>query len=178
MSPQPCQQIAPAGRAQLRRGKPMRRVVALAAVGMLVLPPLLLLSVGGKKLTAQALDKSITTTPGKLGEFLRQWWREGTAAGNGGDVYDNRDDGHSELALEPYPQLKKFVYSKADIDAKRHWGMATQIRPGVVFGNSSTAAPPTAGGSAPRMYYAQPNGLGFLFRQYVSSNLYVYPEHR
>ncbi len=156
----------------------MSRIVALAALGLLFAPPAFLALFGRTDDTAQAIDKTITTAPGPVGELLRQWWAQGTTAGNAGDVYDNRDGGHSELKLDAYPQLKKFSYTAADVDAKRHWGMATQLRPGVVFGNSSTSAPPTAGGSVPRMYYVQTNGINFLFRQYVSSNLYVYPEHR
>jgi hypothetical protein len=39
--------------------------------------------------------RPITTSPGELGELLRKWQQEGTAAGNVGDWYDNRDRGHS-----------------------------------------------------------------------------------
>ena len=33
------------------------------------------------------------------------------------------------------------------------------------------------GGSNARNYYASSEGLAFLFKQYVSNNLYIYPEH-
>ena len=35
--------------------------------------------------------KPITTARGELGDLLRKWYKEGTAAGNVGDWYDNRD---------------------------------------------------------------------------------------
>ena len=50
--------------------------------------------------------------------------------------------------------------------------------PGVVFGNSSTAAPLNNGGSNVRQYYSAPRGLPFLYQQYRANNLYIYPEHR
>lgn len=130
---------------------------------------------------AQAEDlknKPITTVPGKVGDLLRQWWKEGIAAGNVGDFYDNRDGGHSDLNTAPWPQLQRIVYSADDIKVRKHWAAQRSLLPHIVFGNSSTSAPPTAGGSNPRMYYLSPAGLNFLYQQYVSSNLYIYPEHR
>jgi hypothetical protein len=122
--------------------------------------------------------KPITTAPGKVGDLLRQWWKEGTAAGNVGDWYDNRDGGHSDLNTAPYPQLQRVVYSPEDIKAMRHWAAARVVRPAVTFGNSSTSAPPTVGGSNPRSYYLSPFGLGLLHEHYRKNNVYIYPEHR
>ncbi len=47
-------------------------------------------------------DKAAAAQPvvagyGKAGELLAQWYKEGTAAGNHGDLYDNRDGGHSYM---------------------------------------------------------------------------------
>ncbi len=123
-------------------------------------------------------DKPITTVPGEAGDLLRRWWREGTAAGNVGDWYDNRDGGHSNLDTGPYPQLQRVVYSPDDIKQHRHWAAATVTRPAVTFGNSSTSAPPERGGSNVRSYYTHPKGLPFLYHHYTHANLYVYPEHR
>src|SRR4051795_3579018 len=114
----------------------------------------------------------ITTTPGKVGELLRQWWKEGTAAGNAGDFYDNRDKDHSPLNLAPYPQLSAIKYTAEDEKAFRHWAAQRVLVPHVTFGNSSTSAPPTLGGSNPRMYYTSANGLQFLHSQYTRNNLY------
>ena len=147
----------------------MCRFATVAGLMALLAPPLVF---------SQLKDKAITTAPGKAGDLLRQWWEEGTAAGNVGDFYDNRDSGHSDLDMSVYPQLQKFVYSAEDIEKRRHWAAPFMVRPGVVFGNSSTSAPPAEGGSNPRIYYTQPAGIAFLYRQYIANNLYIFPEHR
>ena len=43
--------------------------------------------------------KPITTVKGEVGDALRNWYEKGTAAGNVGDYYDNRDSGHSMLRI-------------------------------------------------------------------------------
>ncbi|HEV8378080.1 MAG TPA: hypothetical protein VGP99_04465 [Tepidisphaeraceae bacterium] len=113
-----------------------------------------------------------------LAQLLRQWQTEGTAAGNQGDYYDNRDRGHSELKLTLYPGMLKIPYSEQDRKINRDWGAQFSIIPRVVFGNSSTAAPATATGSNTRLYYTNRGGIEFLYQQYMHNNLYVYPEHR
>src|SRR5262245_45312015 len=39
--------------------------------------------------------RPITTDPTPVGQLLKKWHGEGTAAGNVGDWYDNRDGEHS-----------------------------------------------------------------------------------
>jgi len=48
----------------------------------------------------------VTTLNSPAANKLKSWYRAGTAAGNIGDVYDNRDRAHSQLHLQRYPQLK------------------------------------------------------------------------
>ncbi len=131
---------------------------------------------------AQADDglskKPITTLNGSAGDLLRRWWQEGTAAGNVGDWYDNRDGAHSDLNTGPFPQLQRVVYSPEDIKAFRHWAFAKTTRPNVTFGNSSTSAPAHLTGSNPRSLYCSPQGMQLLFQHYTGNNLYIYPEHR
>jgi hypothetical protein len=115
---------------------------------------------------------------GPVPEQLRIWYKDGTAAGNVGDWYDNRDEGHSDLDMKPYPQLRRFVYTKDDLKAKRNWAAANTVRPIVVFGNSSTSAAAENGGSNVRSTYLHPRGLPFLYEQYTHNNIYIYPEHR
>jgi hypothetical protein len=122
--------------------------------------------------------KPITTDGGEIGKLLKKWYAEGTAAGNVGDFYDNRDGEHSSLDMRPWPQLQKIVYTEADVKARRHWALAVVTRPHVTFGNSSTSAPPERGGSNPRTAYIVPGGLAMLHKQYRGNNLYIYPEHR
>jgi hypothetical protein len=122
--------------------------------------------------------KPITSQRGELGDLLRKWYVAGTAAGNVGDWYDNRDGGHSELDRSPYPQLRKVLYTPEDIKARRHWALQPRTLPHVVFGNSSTSGQPHLSGSNPRSYYCSPRGLDILQSHYQKNNLYVFPEHR
>ena len=122
--------------------------------------------------------KPVAVGGGKVGDLLRKWYADGSAAGNVGDWYDNRDGEHSPLDLSPWPQLRKVAYSAADVKAMRHWALQPRVLPHVVFGNSSTSAPPNLSGSNPRSYYCSPQGLGLLQAHYFKNNLYIYPEHR
>src|SRR5438552_77492 len=99
------------------------------------------------KAPADLAEKPITAAGGKVGELLRQWWKAGSAAGNVGDFYDNRDGSHSDLDMTPYPQLQKIIYTPEDVKLRRHWAAQRVLVPHVTFGNSSTSAPPQLGGS-------------------------------
>jgi hypothetical protein len=122
--------------------------------------------------------RPVTKASGPVGDLLKKWWAGGIAAGNSGDRYDNRDGGHSGLDIGPYPQLGKIEYSDAERKMGIHWALQGRVAPGVVFGNSSTSAGVTNGGSNPRMAYSHPRGLALLYAQYRNSNIYIYPEHR
>src|SRR6516225_466331 len=133
---------------------------------------------GDKTKLSDLAAKPITTASGKVGDLLRQWWKEGTAAGNVGDFYDNRDREHSPLNMTVYPQLQKITYSAEDLKFRRDWAAQGSVLPKVVFGNSSTSAPFLLGGSNPRHYYSSPRGLDILYQHYTHNNVYIYPEHR
>ncbi len=122
--------------------------------------------------------KPVVTGNSEVDKKLRAWHADGTAAGNVGDFYDNRDGGHSQLRTAPYPQLQEIEYTEAEVAARKHYAAATRVLPGVVFGNSSTSAPALRGGSNIRQLYASPGGLALLQKQYRGNNLYIYPEHR
>ena len=121
--------------------------------------------------------KPISNVKGELGTLLRGWYVRGTAAGNAGDYYDNRDGGHSQLRTSLYPQLQMVTYSAEQKGRRLDWGGQRVIVPHVTFGNSSTASHATRGGCHTRRYYNSRRGLQFLFTQYARNNLYVYPEH-
>jgi hypothetical protein len=129
------------------------------------------------KKTAEAGEKPIATAGGRLGDLLRKWYAEGTAAGNKGDRYDNRDRGHSGLDLGAHPQLSKVDYTDLDRKAGRDWAAQGAVLGGVVFGNSSTSGGVYQGGSNPRHLYSGPGGLAILAKQYAYNNIYIYPEH-
>lgn len=104
----------------------------------------------------------------------------GEAAGNVGDLYDNRDRDHSTLCERCYGQLGVVEYTPAARARELDYGPPEAMsfnRP--TFGNSSTAL--TAGPywrSQARRLLTQPAGIRELARQYAGNQLYVYPEHR
>ena len=123
------------------------------------------------------VEKPITTAKGEVGDLLRQWWAEGTAAGNVGDFYDNRDRGHSLLDMKLFPQLQKVNYTESDRKKSLDWAGSRLVFKYITVGNASTSSPPEQGGSNPRQFYQNTKGLILLYVQYAASNLYVYPEH-
>jgi YD repeat-containing protein len=113
------------------------------------------------------------------GVLLASLLRRG-AAGNHGDLYDNRDRGHSPLRSENFPQLSFTAWDEAARAAGLDYGM----NPGLVFGtvtigNSSTAMKHGPfWRSLPRAAMTLPGQSAFLERLYAANHLYVYPEHR
>ena len=117
---------------------------------------------------------------GEVGTQLREWFRAGTAAGNPGDFYDNRDSGHSALDCKPFPQLTRIQYAPEAIAAKVHYGLQELLFfNGVVLGNSSTAlVGDQYWRSQTRLAYVNPRLVTILAAQYFRNHLYIYPEHR
>jgi hypothetical protein len=123
----------------------------------------------------------ITGLHDKSGELLRQWWKDGTAAGNHGDFYDNRDGDHSDLSRPLFPQMAWIEYGEEAKSLQLHWGLADRIAHAapVVIGNASVAR--TSGPywrSMPRMAYTSQAGMALLTAQYFGNQVYVYPAHR
>ena len=97
-------------------------------------------------------------------DILREHARRGRAAGNHGDLYDNRDRGHSRLDPEAHPQVTAVRYSEAARAADVDYGLNDSLLfDRVTFGNSSTAL---TGGplwrSLPRYAMTRPDGTGPL----------------
>jgi len=115
-------------------------------------------------------------------EILREHWKRGRAAGNLGDLYDNRDRGHSTLAPQAFPQLAHVAYDAAARAADLDYGLADRLLfPAPTLGNSSTAI--TAGAlwrSLPRAAMTAPDGAGplRLWQNAGRNQLTVYPAHR
>ena len=122
-------------------------------------------------------DEIITTRQDAVGRMLNAWAKDKSAAGLKLIQYENRDGQHSALNAAQYPGLKIFQPTEEDKKLGREKGAAFLVRPEPTVGNCSMAAPPTAGGSLPRLYYTQNGGLPFLNQQYLSNNLIIYPEH-
>jgi hypothetical protein len=115
-------------------------------------------------------------------EILREHAERGRAAGNLGDLYDNRDRGHSALAPGAFPQLARVAYAPEARAADLDYGLNDRLlfgRP--TFGNSSTAV--TGGAfwrSLPRLAMTRADGTGplRLWQNASRNHLYVYPAHR
>jgi len=110
---------------------------------------------------------------------LNEWYKKGLAAGNHGDLYDNRDKDHSNLSRRRFPQLTFVEYSELAQKAGVHYGLNTSMFfNAITFGNSSTAANGPFWRSQARLALTQPSIPGILYLQYLNNHLYVYPEHR
>lgn len=105
---------------------------------------------------------------------------EGRAAGNHGDLYENRDRGHSRLPAEAHPQLTHVAYDDAAREAGLDYGLAGPvIFEAPLIGNSSTAAKTGPfWRSLPRMALSREGGPLQLYQNYLAGQIHVYPEHR
>jgi hypothetical protein len=114
----------------------------------------------------------VTTRADNVAKLLNEWFVNGTAAGLKAITYENRDGQHSPLNTSLYPQLQ--VFQGAENDK----GAATQLRTRPTLGNCSMASGATQLGCLPRLYMMDPGGSRFLAQQYLSNNLFIYPEHQ
>ena len=115
--------------------------------------------------------------PGPLQE-LQQLVRRGQAAGNTGDLYDNRDGGHSALPQGAREQLSHVVYGPQAEAAGLHYGLNTALLfDAPTFGNSSTALTGQLWRSQPRHALTTPGGPQSLWELYTNNHIYVFPEH-
>jgi len=125
-------------------------------------------------------DQPITTLNGSVGDLLRQWQQEGTAAGLHGFLYDNRDRDHSNIDFALFPSLTRIEY--AEPPKKHGFDHGLQqlfLHNAPTFGNSSTAL--VAGpfwSSQSRIALRQGRTANLLAQQHLNNHLYFYPEHR
>jgi YD repeat-containing protein len=77
----------------------------------------LLTLVGDRKVTPEAYQ-------GPYAELIQAWMREGTAAGNAGDLYVNRDEDRTQIATEKFPLLTSVMYGEEAQMARAHVGAA------------------------------------------------------
>jgi hypothetical protein len=143
-----------------------------------VFPVLLHAILATQGMRADDVRKPVTTRTDEAGLLINRWLSEGTAAGNDGDFYDNRDGGHSLLDLSKYLQLTPLSWSLQQIEEKKNFGMPTGIRPETILGNASLSGTARNGASIPRIFYSSREGLTFLTAQYLGNQIYVYPEHQ
>jgi hypothetical protein len=127
----------------------------------------------------QAQRSSKVSSNSVAANQLNDWFLRGTAAGNYGDLYDNRDGGHSSLPPEDFPQLARIQYG----DEAQRPGLDRGLDRYFLFnaptiGNASLAI--THGPmwrSRPRAALTDPVQVQSLYQEYVANHIYVYPAH-
>jgi len=106
---------------------------------------------------------------------LRKWQKQGTAAGNYGDFYDNRDRNHSNMSYGEYPYLTRIEYSEKAKENTLDRGITQRIMFNrITLGNASLAGH----WSLPRLLMHQQNSMILEYAKYMSNQMYVYPEHK
>ncbi len=111
---------------------------------------------------------------------LNTLFRRGMAAGNSGDIYDNRDRKHSTLSQKEFPQLAFTQYTENARKSNIDYGLNSHIAFNApTLGNSSTAV-----NSGPfwrshaRLALTSPDGPAKLYLQHLNNHLYIYPAVR
>lgn len=116
--------------------------------------------------------------PGEVGDLVRKWQLEGTAAGNYGDLYNNLDAGHSVLDMKLFPEMVPVAYCAEAVSNNIHTMGATMFGFGgiPVIGNCSMAM--TEGPNWRSIArFAQGMTFSYLVNEYLGNQMYVYPQH-
>ncbi len=107
------------------------------------------------------------------------WIRSDEASGNFGDLYVNRDGGHSLLAVTNFPGLTPLAYGKDAVAHNAHRGLPNMFFDQPALGNASLSM--VSGPmwrSLPRMAVTDPFQPLNMFRFYVANQLWVFPAHK
>lgn len=115
-----------------------------------------------------------------IAQLLNEWFRKGQAAGNHGDLYDNRDRDHSRLSRDVLKQISHIDYGADAVEAGLDYGVNSGLLfNAITFGNSSTALTHSmAWRSQARLVQTTPDLIKRTYLQYLNNHLYVYPEHQ
>ena len=117
---------------------------------------------------------------GPAKEVMAAWLADGTAAGNGGDLYINRDRDHSRVKIESFPLLSELRFEgaarKKDVDK----AIPNTLYPGAaVIGNASLAVVTTNDScSLVRMAMQDPASMLALQQCYLDNQFWVFPAHK
>ncbi len=116
---------------------------------------------------------------GPAAERIRPWFEDGTASGNFGDLYVNRDGGHSPLAVTNFPGLTPVVYCAEAQKRRVHLSLPNTMFDYPVIGNSSMSM--VSGPfwrSLPRAVVTDPYQPIAALRYYFSNQCWFYPAHK
>ncbi len=117
---------------------------------------------------------------GPAKEVLAAWLADGTASGNAGDLYINRDSDHSRVDLKDFPLLSELRF---DSEAKKkgvNRAIPNTLYPGaVVVGNASLAIVTTNSScSLIRMAMQDAYSTISLQQCYLNNQFWVFPAHK
>ena len=127
-----------------------------------------------KKISGYASDYT-----GPAQKEIGEWLKAGTASGNFGDLYINRDNRHSALAITNFPGLTPVVYGDAAKAKQVNVGLPNAHFGYPVIGNASIAI--TAGPfwrSMPRAVQTDPLQPISSFQLMMANQCWFYPAHR
>ena len=116
---------------------------------------------------------------GAAAEAVRAGFKAGTASGNFGDLYVNRDGNHSLLVVSNYPGLTPVVYGEQAKQAQVHLSLPNGLFDAPVLGNASLSM--VSGPywrSLPRAAVTDPLRAIISLRFYLGNQIWVFPEHR
>ena len=117
---------------------------------------------------------------GPAKEVLAALLADGTASGNAGDIYVNRDGDHSRIDLKDFPLLSELRFEG---EAKRKGvdrAIPNTLYPGAaVVGNASLATVTTnESRSLVRMAMLDPQAMISLQQCYLDNQFWVFPAHK
>jgi len=121
--------------------------------------------------------KTVDTSNDPAAELLNTWFREGRAAGNVGDLYDNRDRNHSALPKKLLPQITWLEYGSVAKAEGIDFGLNSLLFYNApTYGNSSVGVQGLY--SVARFALSNPRDVLVMYLQYRANQLYVYPSVR
>ncbi|MBO5940271.1 MAG: hypothetical protein J6R18_03630 [Kiritimatiellae bacterium] len=117
---------------------------------------------------------------GPAKEMVAVWLADGTASGNAGDLYINRDGDHSRIDLKDFPLLSEFRFES---EARRKGidrAVPNTLYPGaLVVGNASLAIVTTNSScSIVRMAMQDIQSSISLRQCYLNNQFWVFPAHK
>lgn len=137
---------------------------------------------GGYFTTRFDLKPYTGTTPytGPYAELIAPWIAEGSAAGNAGDLYVNRDEDRCAVRFECFPGLTPVLYGAEATARGAHLNQANGLFVGPggplpIIGNTTSAInPPPFWRSLPRLISTDASQTVIALRLAMANQLYVY----
>lgn len=132
-----------------------------------------------RRIPERAAGAPLYNNPAQHQALLVTLQRQGRAAGNIGDLYDNRDRRHAVFKSQWAPDVTLVEYA-SDLKSRNiDYGLNDFVRfDAPVFGNASIVFTGFTGRSLVRHAMTSPGRMERVARLYRANHLYVYPAHR